>query len=117
MEIDRSEKIDIRIETPGIPSVPIEVKWAQRWTGPELKVGLVRQLVGQYMRDRDVKYGFYVLGREGTQVHWDHPDTGSRQTFDEMIEYLQGVAESIVQGQEDIDGIAVVGIDFREPMK
>ena len=115
VEIDRGEKPDLRIEAPGMPSVSIEIKWAQNETGPSLRKGLVNQLVGQYLRDpKSSKYGLYILGLHEGKGNWE-PEEGEKLNFEEMLVYLNGVAASLVRESGDIGDLTIFGIDFRKP--
>jgi len=111
-EIDRAQRPDLRIEAPGVGVVPIEVKWADDWTGPELFERLENQLVGQYLRAHDVHYGVYLLGYKGTKKEWAHPTGDRRVPFSQLIESLQARADQIVRERTDIHDVFVMGIDF-----
>jgi hypothetical protein len=111
-EIDRAQRPDLRVEAPGVGVVPIEVKWADSWTGSELFERLENQLVGQYLRAHDVHYGIYLLGFKGTKEQWEHPTGGRRISFAQLIETLQAHAKELVRGRTDIHGLLVIGIDF-----
>jgi len=114
-EIDQEQKPDIRIENPRTAPVPIEVKWANRWSLSELLERLENQLVGQYMRAHDVRFGIYLIGTIGDKRHWGDPPDQPRVEFPALLRLLQARADEIVSSQSDIENIAVVGIDFRNP--
>jgi len=111
-EIDRSQRPDLRVEAPAVGGVPIEVKWADSWTGPALFERLENQLVGQYLRAHDVHYGIYLLGFKGTREQWEHPTEGRRIPFGQLIVSLQARANELIRGRPDIHGVLVIGIDF-----
>jgi hypothetical protein len=114
-EIDQEQKPDLRIENPRTAPVPIEVKWANRWSLAELLERLENQLVGQYLRAHNVRFGIYLLGTIGNQQHWLNPCDGRRMVFVEVLTLLQERANEIVSSRRDIEEIVVVGIDFRDP--
>jgi len=114
-EIDRGERPDLRIERSGLRPISIEIKWADKWTGPKLVERLVNQLAGQYLRAVDSNYGIYVLGYMGSKPSWETPKTGVRLPLPEFVQYLQGVAEELLHHRTDIDGLEIVSIDFSTP--
>ncbi len=114
-EIDPRRYPDLRIEAPGLPPVPIEVKWACSWTGPDLFERLENQLIGDYLRAHDAHYGVYLLGRIGEPKEWQHPTAGHLMGFLALLEALQAHATAIVDARPDVREVRVVGIDFSEP--
>jgi hypothetical protein len=115
-EIDLQQRPDLRIERPGIGPISIEVKWAEKWTLPELLERLENQLVGQYLRSHDSQYGIYVLGIiSPTRTHWEGPTGGTRLTFTEVVNVITERARDLVKTRSDISDLEVISIDFREP--
>lgn len=104
---------DLRFHRSGLGPVSVEVKWANRWTGPQLLERLEHQLVGQYMRAKKARFGIYVVGRIGNQRYWVLD--GRRITFDVLISTLQKRAQKIIHDQPSVKGLRVVGIDFVHP--
>jgi hypothetical protein len=105
---------DLRFHRPGIGPVSVEIKWANRgWTAEQLLERLENQLVGQYMRDPNARFGVYVVGRIGTQRHWVHG--GVRLTFDDLITLLTKRAEDLMRERPQIRGLRVISIDFVSP--
>lgn len=111
-EIDRAQRPDLRVEAPSVGVVPIEVKWADKWTGPELFERLQHQLIGQYLRAHDARYGVYCLGYKASKRDWEHPTTGLRLPFSQLVESLQARADEIVHECSGVKGVFVMGIDF-----
>ncbi len=112
-EIDQRQRPDLRIENPKTPSVPIEIKWADG-----LRVLLERlenQLVGQYLRAHDSRYGIYCVGCIGDRRYWIDESNNRRIGFDDVLEALNEKARSIEAAIKDVAGIAIIGIDFRDP--
>jgi hypothetical protein len=114
-EIDRQQRSDLRIERPGIGPISIEVKWAENWTLPQLLERLENQLVGQYLRAHDSRYGIYLLGRVGPKSHWVGLNQGERLTFEQVVGIVTERARSLVQTRLDLSDLEVISIDFREP--
>jgi len=116
VEIDQAQRPDLHFERPGIPPVPVEIKWADKqWTANDLLEGLENQLVGQYLRARNVRYGIYVVGYHGRKKHWDHPTEGHRIGFDELVKLLEGKAVELEKSNRDVAGIRVISINFTVP--
>lgn len=115
-EIDRRERPDLRIERPGMAPISIEIKWADKWSLQELFEGLENQLVGQYLRDANSCYGIYLLGYIGRQQFWKDPINQSRFSFDQIVSIIDERAQAIVAERRDIEDIAVILIDFTEPL-
>ncbi len=114
-EIDQQEKPDLRLENPKTDPVSIEVKWADNWTVTELLERLENQLVGQYLRAHNSRYGIYLLGANGKKHHWEEPGTGKPLTFGEVVSLIGARAISIRETNPRVHGLEVVAIDFRRP--
>lgn len=115
-EIDRRKRPDLRIVRPGIAPISIEIKWADKLPLQELLEGLENQLVGQYLRDANSHYGIYLLGYIGRQQFWKDPINKSRYSFDKVVSIIDERAQAIVAERRDIEDIAVISIDFTEPL-
>ncbi len=113
-EIDPVRYPDLRLTRPGMPPVPVEVKWADHCTGPELFERLENQLIGDYLHSHDAHYGFFVVGHKGVKQRWEHPKDRRRTTFCELINALQAHADAVIRNRADVYAIAVVGIDFSQ---
>jgi len=107
--------IDIRVENPRTDPVSIEVKWADRWTLADLLERLENQLIGQYLRDHNAKYGIYLLGMFGQKQRWAGQVAGTTLTFEEVLTIVTERAKDLAKSRPDVADISVVGIDFREP--
>jgi hypothetical protein len=95
--------------------VSIEIKWADSWTLPQLLERLENQLVGQYLRAHNSRYGIYFLGFIGKKQSWEEPTTGKLLTFGEVVELVSQRAITLMQSNPKIAGLEVVSIDFRQP--
>jgi hypothetical protein len=114
-EIDQQQRPDLRIENPSTNPVSIEVKWAHRWSMSQLLERLENQLIGQYLRSDHSRYGIYLLGRIVKRDFWGDPNDHHRVTFEQLIQSLQQRADEIVSTRPDVERVAVIAIDFRNP--
>ena len=119
-EVDLGQRPDLRVERVGLNPLPIEIKLASMsaWTLPKLVERLDNQLVGQYLRPAQIRYGIYVLGNNSPKRNWEVPSTPEKLNFVELVTRIQDRAKTI-QGElrEGVDGIEVIGIDFSDPRK
>ena len=101
-------------ENPKTNPVSIEIKWGDNWSVKELVTGLKEQLVGQYMRARNSRYGVYVVANQTRNRHWIGPN-GEKLGFAELLEYLTSIATDCQKNNNGVDGLKVIGIDFVRP--
>jgi len=113
-EIDQEQRPDLRAQNPTTDPVSLELKWADNWTLPVLLERLENQLLGQYLRAHNSRYGIYVLGTDGRKQHWEDTD-GRRIRFEEVIAAVTRRARELSENRGDVDGVCVFGIDFRSP--
>jgi hypothetical protein len=116
-EVDLQQRPDVRIWNPHVSGGPVsfELKLADRWSYAELSEGLENQLIMQYMRDRNARYGVYLLGYTGNKSYWREPGSWRKLLFEDLIATLQRGAAAIVAGLSDALSVRVIGIDFRDP--
>lgn len=112
-EIDQEERPDLRVENPHTEPVSIELKWADNWTLDKLLERLENQLVGQYLRAHNSRYGIYLLATDGRKGHWESPD--GNLIFDQVIERVARRAEELKRTRPCIGDLRLVSIDFRVP--
>lgn len=114
-EIDMGKKPDLRFERAGIDgAVSVELKWSENWTYEQLIERLENQLVGQYLRAHNARYGIFLLGYIGRQSTWKGPG-GDKLNFSSLIEAISSHAEMLQKTRPDIEGIKVIGINFVPP--
>lgn len=114
-EIDLEEKPDIRIETPSISPISLELKWVDGRQLHSLIDDLNSQLVGKYLRAVNSNYGIYVIGYKRKQQKWKNNENDEWINFNQVIEVLKNHAEIILNNHSDIFGLSVISIDFSDP--
>ena len=116
VEIDLEQRPDIRLENANTDPVSIEVKWAEKWSVPELLERLENQLIKQYLRAHNSRYGIYVLGLiDPSRKHWEKTADNTELQFDQLVHLIQERALELSESNPDVAGIEVIGIDFRNP--
>ena len=113
-EIDQQQRPDLRFENPRTSAVPVEIKWAdmRHWTAAKLLERLENQLVGQYMRAYNVRYGIYLLGYIGRKQHWNHPTESKRIDFAGLVELINQRSQELERTRPEVEGLRVIAIDF-----
>lgn len=94
--------------------VPIELKIADKWTGPTLFERLENQLCGSYLRDIRSNRGIFLLlyiGRK-KRKYWDLPGGGRANNFVELVTALHTHWMKISHNFTNVEDIAVIGIDL-----
>jgi hypothetical protein len=114
-EIDQALRPDLRAENPATDPVSMELKWAENWTLAELRERLENQLVGQYLRDHNSRYGIYVIATDGRGKQRWQSLGGKLIEFKAVVESVAEFAREFAATRGDLSGLTVVGIDFRLP--
>ncbi|WP_236232550.1 NACHT domain-containing protein [Pseudomonas tohonis] len=91
--------------------VPIELKLADKWTGPQLLERLENQLGGDYLRDIRSNCGVFLLVNHGGKKSWKFSKK-NKATFQDVIQKLQQHWLSLAPNHPKIEDILVVGIDL-----
>lgn len=111
-ELADGKKTDFRLHNSNFDGpVPIELKIAENYSGAKLLERLQNQLCGQYLRDIRSNCGIYLLVYLGGNK-WEHPITGIKLNFDELIRFLEEEAQKIVSSSSKIEDLQVIGIDL-----
>lgn len=116
--VDLNQRPDLRVETPSLAALPVEVKLAnlEHWTVGKLLERLEVQLIGQYLRAFGVNHGVYVVGNTDPKRQWQHPENKTLIGFAELVSLLQARASELVsQRAESVHALCVIGIDFSDP--
>lgn len=112
-EFANAQKPDLRFHGGGFDGpVPVELKLADNWSGPELFERLENQLCGDYLRDNHSNRGIFVLVYRGDKTGWDVPCRDNRVGFTELTVALQEHWGLISSKFSNVDDITVIGIDL-----
>ncbi|MCY4300182.1 MAG: hypothetical protein OXC68_00400, partial [Aestuariivita sp.] len=116
-EMPNQQRTDIRFLHSNIPGmVPVELKIADNWTGPQLFDRLCNQLCHDYLRDANSKNGIFLLVSYGRKARWV-PPTGKRVDFEGLIDALQNHTHACLATDPNlqklsIENIKIIGIDL-----
>jgi len=112
-ELADAKRPDLRFYGAGFDApVPIELKIADRWTGPRLFESLEYQLTGNYLRDVRSARGIFLLFYQKKRDGWELPNACRANTFDELLFALRAHWLSIATGYPDVDDLCVIGVDL-----
>lgn len=112
-ELADARRPDLRFNVTGIDApVPVELKIADKWTGPRLHERLEEQLCGDYLRDVRSGRGIFALIFRGERAGWDLPGGGRADTFEGLVSALQGHWATISGRHPGVDDISVIGFDL-----
>lgn len=113
-ELADAKRPDLRFQGTSFDGpVPVELKLADNWSGPQLLERLENQLCGDYLRDTRSNRGMFVLVNR-SKVGWEIPGAENRVDFAGLILALREYWQVISPRFPKIDGIEVVGIDLRQ---
>ncbi len=111
-ELADAKKPDMRWHGNGFDApVPVELKLADNWPGPDLFERFQNQLCGDYLRDMRSGHGIFVLVYRGEKTRWELP-YGGAVDFSSLVQSLQGRWTKISAAYANVDGVFVVGIDL-----
>lgn len=91
--------------------VPVELKLAEKWTGPQLFERLENQLCGDYLRDNRSNRGLFVLVYAGGRG-WRVPNRESMVDFTGLVQALAEHWCAISSRFPNVEDVYVVGIDL-----
>jgi hypothetical protein len=108
------KRTDIRLHVSSLDRyASIELKLddtRNKWSGTQLRVALEEQLVGRYLNHERSYVGCLLIGMRESRK-WEHPDTGKRMDLKETVNWLQGIADEIMEGRPELR-VSVKGIDY-----
>jgi hypothetical protein len=117
-ELADAKKPDLRFHGANFDGpVPVELKLADNWTGPQLLERMENQLCGDYLRDNRSNRGFFVLVYQGKKKHWEIPDVTEQVDFIGLIGILENYWQKIALNYPRVDHIQVIGIDLTKRAK
>ncbi|MBI4998776.1 MAG: hypothetical protein HZC22_18125 [Rhodocyclales bacterium] len=112
-ELADAKRPDLRWHGVGFDApVPIELKLADNWTGPQLFERLKVQLCDDYLRDTRSRRGIYLLVYLGKKTSWDLPNSKDSADFSGLTSALMEHWSQIAGSFPGIDEILVIGIDL-----
>lgn len=112
-ELADAKKPDLRFHGVTIDApVPVELKIADSWTGPQLFERLENQLAGDYLRDVRSGRGIFGLVYRGEKSGWELPGTARSVDFDGLIEALTAHWAELAPKFPGVDEITIIGIDL-----
>ena len=112
--IDLEQRPDLKIQNPNTRTISVEVKWADDGSTNELLERLQNQVFGQYLRAHTSEYAIYVIA-VAKYRHWHSPAGDRDIDFEELTELLGRRANELAQSRDDVGGVTVIGINFRQP--
>ncbi len=107
--VAEKKEVDISAMAPGAGQVPIEIKPLGPYSFNALKVVIVDQLLGQYMRPKERRCGVLLLVRR-ERTRWSI--NGRPRTLDTLVSELQAFADIV--GSKEGKTIVVETIDLLE---
>jgi hypothetical protein len=115
-EVADGKQTDIRLlAMKGEQKAVIEVKIAdRRWSMIDLERARKAQLVGQYLRHSTCKVGCLLLTYDGTKKFWKRSRTGRRLNFQQLLDHLADLAQTIEGELRYEVRIAVRGLDLTD---
>jgi hypothetical protein len=116
-EVDPGKFPDLRFESPlvdGAISVEVKVATFAHWSYAKLTEHLHQQLVGQYLRAGNARYGVYLLFRADATRTWRMED-GTALDWTQLLDRLSEEAASILGLRQDIERLEVLGVDVTHP--
>jgi len=117
-ELADAKKPDLRVQGCGFDApVPVELKLADNWTGPDLFERLENQLCGDYLRGNRSSRGVFLLVYRGDKTFWEVLNGSQKANFYELLEALQKHWENISKNYPHIEQINVIGIDLTKRLK
>lgn len=113
-EMADAKRPDLRFHHAAIDApVPVELKIADKWSGPALLERLENQLAGDYLRDVRTGRGVFLLVNRGVERStWTIPGLRRRVDFQGLVEALNAHWKSLAARYPSVDDITVIGIDL-----
>lgn len=112
-ELADAKRPDLRFQGTGFDApVPVELKIADNWSGPQLFERFENQLCGDNLRDSRSGRGIYLLVYLGTKSSWDLPGGGRANGFNGLVQALQELRASLLSRSPHVEDVEVIGIDL-----
>jgi len=108
---NRKEPDIVLASTAAAVEVAIEVKHGGKgWTLRTLEDALGRQLVGDYLRPATRRHGVLVITRHSMRK-WQEPDSNRDLDFEQLLDRLRRITETIRQNETGPINVQVIGLD------
>lgn len=112
-ELADAKRPDFRVHGSGFDGpVPVELKLADNWSGPDLIERLENQLCGDYLRDTRSNRGLFVLVYRGQKGGWEVPSLAHKVGFLGLVQALETRWAAIADRFDNVDDVRVIGIDL-----
>lgn len=112
-ELADDKRMDLRMHGVGFDApLPVELKLADKWSGPKLFERLENQLCGDYLRDNRSNRGLFVLVYRGEKGAWELPGTHHSVDFAGLVAALEAHWTKMSANFPNVDDISVIGIDL-----
>ena len=112
-ELANGQRIDIRIQNPNAnSSVPIEVKVAEKWSGPNLCERIRNQLAGDYLRDCAEGCGVLLLVQKNNKTEKRWRIDGHLYSFADLSKALTCHWYKVSNDFPNVANIRVISIDL-----
>lgn len=110
--VAQGDKPDIVVSsTAAVVEVAIEVKHGGKgWTVRDFERALTKQLAERYIKPASRRWGVLVISNHGRRT-WRHPESRERMTFNDVIQHLQVLAQSVVGNRFGSVEVRAFGID------
>lgn len=111
---DAKRPADLRFRGAGFDApVSVELKVADKWTGPHLFERMEVQLGGDYLRDARSSRGIFLLVHVGGIKHgWDMPGGGRAESFEALLTALRQHWAVLASQYPNVEDLVVIGIDL-----
>jgi hypothetical protein len=117
-ELADAKRMDLRFHGVGFDGpVPVELKLADKWSGPDLFERLENQLCGDYLRDNRSNRGLFVLVYRGEKTGWQVPGKAKAVDFAGLVRSLEEHWAVISDRFPGVDEVRVIGIDLTRRSK
>jgi hypothetical protein len=115
-QVALGDKPDVIVASTAAPcEVAVEIKHGgMGWTARQLERALRSQLAVDYLKPAHRRHGAFVVTHHGART-WRHTDTGEPMTFDVLMQWLSGIAETLIENPNGAIEIRCQGIDASTP--
>jgi hypothetical protein len=114
-EVALGDKPDIIVSSTSAQcEVAIEVKHGgMGWTARQLREALKTQLAEDYLKPLSRRHGVLVITNHRDR-QWLHPGSNKPLKFPKLLEWMTGIAKSVVENDSGAIEVACIGIDASE---